>query len=206
MKLSQKIAISFLGFPIASFLIFLVYILIYLIAGDAAYIDEIFNILDIRVLIKELIVLGISMFISILSFLFFYDLGVNHKRTKNIAVKVIILILSLVLLLVGFAFIPIILTRIFLPDLSVFNMTFFVLWVTFIAVFSLIQIVISFVKMCSICLLNKKANIKIQNEGKNETKDKSKKENKTQNKNEDKTKTKNDKKSKSKILKEKKDS
>ena len=155
MKLSQKLGISLLGFPIASFIIFIIYFLIYLILGESAYIKEIFAISHIDILLREFLVLGVSIFISILSLIIFYDISSKNYRKKR---SLFTIFISLVLLIFGFALIPIIASEIFLKDLELFSLTFFILWIMFVTIFSLIQVIKDFI---TVWIINKK--IKSQN-------------------------------------------
>lgn len=150
MKLSQKLGVSLLGFPIASFIIFIIFFLIYIIAGESTYIKEIFAISNVNILLKELLVLGVSMFISILSLMTFYDINTKTNGKKR---PLILIFISLILLILGFAFIPILASEIFLSDLPLFSLTFFILWVTFVTIFALIQIIKNFI---NVWIINKK--------------------------------------------------
>ena len=150
MKLSQKLGISLLGFPIASFITFIIYLLIYIILGESAYIKEILTISSIDVLLKEILVLGIAIFISILSLISFFDITSKYNGKKR---PFLTNLISLILLILGFALIPIIASEIFLKELPVFSLAFFLLWVLFIIIFSLIQVIKDFI---TVWIINKK--------------------------------------------------
>lgn len=143
MKTSQKIGFSFLGFPFASFLIFIIYICTYLIEGLSAYLSEILILTNINNLLRELVVLGTSLFISIFCLLTFYDVSTEKGKTK--VHSVLIVVASLLLLVVGFAFIPVFASALFLSDMTTFNLAFFVIWLVVVSIFSLIQIVKEFI-------------------------------------------------------------
>lgn len=151
MKLSQRFGISLLGFPIASFIIFIIYFLIYIIMGESTYISEIFYISDINILLKELLVLGVSMFISLLSLFTFYDINNKYTTKKH---SLLYIFISLILLIFGFAFIPLLATQIFLKDLPLFSLTFFLLWIIFVTAYSLIEVIKDFINKW---IINKKS-------------------------------------------------
>lgn len=151
MKLSKKLLISLLGFPFACLAIFLVYILIYIVLGRYAYISEILYLINISTLLKELIVLGTAISISIFSLLELNDLSIHIKNNKKH--KVLFTIIALCLMIIGFALVPIIFSQIFLKDLIIFNKTFFMIWISFIAVFSLFQMIKDFI---NVWIINKR--------------------------------------------------
>ena len=71
-------------------------------------------------LLKELIVLGIAISISIFSLLELNDLSIYIKNNKKH--KVLFAIIALCLMIIGFALVPIIFSKIFLKDLIIFNL------------------------------------------------------------------------------------
>lgn len=151
MKLSQRLGISLLGFPIASFIIFIIYFLIYIIMGESTYISEIFYITDINILLKELLVLGVSMFISLLSLFTFYDVNNKYTTKKH---PILYTVVSLILLIFGFAFIPLLATQLFFKNLPLFSLTFFLLWIILVTVYSLIEVIRDFINKW---IINKKS-------------------------------------------------
>lgn len=142
MKISQKIGYSLLGFPIASFFIFIVYLLIYLVLGESTYMTEIIKLCDINILLRELIVLGVGIFISIFALLMFFDL--SSRKAKKAIPSLILIFICLILLVLGFAFVPVLASQLFLNDLSIVNLTFFIVWLLFVTVFSLIEVIKEF--------------------------------------------------------------
>ena len=132
MKLAKKLILSLLALPISSFVIFLIYVFMYLFLGEDVYLIEIGTLQDFSILLKEFIVISIAMYIALLSSLITIE-KINEKDTK-ISTK----IFSIFILIICFCILPIILTKYLLPDLELFNSSFLILWVTFVAIAALI--------------------------------------------------------------------
>ena len=132
MKLAKKLILSLLALPISSFVIFLIYVFMYLFLGEDVYLIEIGTLQDFSILLKEFIVISVAMYIALLSSLITIE-KINEKDTK-ISTK----IFSIFVLIICFCILPIILTKYLLPDLELFNSSFLILWVTFVAIAALI--------------------------------------------------------------------
>ena len=132
MKLAKKLILSLLALPISSFVIFLIYVFMCLFLGEDVYLIEIGTLQDFSILLKEFIVISVAMYIALLTSLITIE-KINEKDTK-ISTK----IFSIFVLIICFCILPIILTKYLLPDLELFNSSFLILWVTFVAIAALI--------------------------------------------------------------------
>lgn len=147
MKLSNKILLSLLGIPFSTLIILILYFLVYIILGEDAYIIEISKIQDVSILFREFVIISISMFIAIFSLLVSID-TINNKDYK-ISTK----LLGIVLLVIGFAIFPICFVEIALASMEIIKITFLILWITLIAIISLVFMVKDFL---NVWIINKK--------------------------------------------------
>lgn len=126
MRISKKLLLSLIGFPIGAFIMGIIYLLIYVILGKNSYIIQIIQLTNISVFIKELVVIGASMYVSILTYLLFFNAGfTNNNKYKNMT-----RILTLILFAVLFGLVPIILVDVFLNEIT--SSIFKIIWFTFI--------------------------------------------------------------------------
>lgn len=147
MKLSNKILLSLLGIPFSALIILILYFLVYIILGEDAYIIEISKIQDVSILFREFVIISISMFIAIFSLLVSMD-TINNKDYK-ISTK----LLEIGLLVIGFAIFPICFVEIALASMEIIKITFLILWITLIAIISLVFMVKDFL---NVWIINKK--------------------------------------------------
>ena len=147
MKLLKKIILSLLAFPISSFVIFMIYCLIYIFLGKQYYIAEINNISNIYMLLKEFLVIGISLYIAILSFMILKCILENNNQ-KNITKLIYIIILALMITVL-----PICIIKSFFNSNIIFHTTFIILWLIIISSTSLILALKDFI---DVWIINKK--------------------------------------------------
>ena len=147
MKLLRKILVSLSSLPLSAFTILLVYSFMYLFLGEEVYVAQMEILRDFSVLLKEFLVIAIAMFIAIIAYQISYE-KIIEKESKVLA-KVI----CIITLIVCFALLPIILAYYLLADLGTFRSVFIILWVAFVAIFSLIMAIKDFV---DVWIVNKK--------------------------------------------------
>lgn len=126
MRVSKKLLLSFIGFPIGAFIMGIIYLLIYVILGKNIYITQIIKLTNISVFVKELVVIGFSMYIAILTYLLFFNVGF----TNNNKYKKVTKILTVILFALLFGLVPIILVDVFLNEIT--SLIFKIIWFTFI--------------------------------------------------------------------------
>lgn len=147
MRVSKKLLLSFIGFPIGAFIMGIIYLLIYVISGKNTYITQIIQLTNISVFIKELFVVGISMYVAILTYLLFFNVGfTNNNKYKNVTK-----ILTVILFTVLFGLVPIILVDVFLNEIT--SSIFKLIWFTFILTSCLIFGITDFL---NVWIINKK--------------------------------------------------
>ena len=150
MKFFKKFMFSLIAFPISSFVIFMIYILIYIFLGEQYYIAEVNNISNIYILLKEFLVIGISLFISSLSFMILKYI-LEDKNKKNITKLIYIIILALLI-----AILPICIVKSFFNSDIIFHTTFIILWLIIISSASLILALKDFI---DVWIINKKLKV-----------------------------------------------
>ena len=141
MKITKKFLLSLLGIPVASLIILIIYFFIYTFLGNQFYIYQIEQIKDISILLKEFCVLSFSMYIAFFSYLVSIDI------INDVKYKILTKVLAFILLILGFAILPILLVKIFFSSSPIFNISFLVLWVTIVASISLIYIIKDFINV-----------------------------------------------------------
>lgn len=147
MRIVKKILLSFIGLPIGSFIMLLIYLLIYIILGEKNYVRQVIQLTNIEVLLKEFIVLGISMYISVLTYLLLFNgEAINNCKHKNVTK-----ILTIILFGLLFCLVPIILVDVFLNAIT--SSIFKIIWFTFILTSCLIFCITDFV---NVWIINKK--------------------------------------------------
>ena len=149
MKLAKKFAIALISLPLSAFIILIVYSFMYLFLGQELYIIEIGALKDFSILVKEFLVLAISMFIAILIFQISYE---NIIEKEN---KVPTKVFHMIAMIICSGVLPTILTEYLLSDLELFCTVFYILWVTIIAVAALIFSIKDFI---DVWIVNKKIN------------------------------------------------
>lgn len=147
MRISKKLLQSLIGFPIGAFIMGMIYLLIYVISGKNTYITQIIQLTNISVFIKELVVIGISMYVATLTYLLCFNVGfTNNNKHKNVTK-----ILTVILFTVLFGLVPIILVDIFLNEIT--SSIFKLIWFTFILISCLISGIMDFL---NVWIINKK--------------------------------------------------
>lgn len=147
MNFSKKMMLSLLSIPASAFMILIVYFLIYIFLGEQYYINEINHIENINILIKEFLVIGISMFMGS-----FYLLALTYiLNNKNC--KAFTKFISLILLALLITLLPIGLANVFFADIIIFQTTFIILWVIIVACGALILALKDFI---NVWIINKK--------------------------------------------------
>ena len=141
MKITKKFLLSLLGIPVASLIILIIYFFIYTFLGNQFYIYQIEQIKDISILLKEFCVLSFSIYIAFFSYLVSIDI------INDVKYKILTKVLAFILLILGFAILPILLVKIFFSSSPIFNISFLVLWVTIVASISLIYIIKDFINV-----------------------------------------------------------
>lgn len=126
MRVSKKLLLSFIGFPIGAFIMGIIYLLIYVILGKNIYITQIIKLTNISVFVKELVVIGFSMYIAILTYLLFFNVGFTNSNKYKKVTKILTVILFALL----FGLVPIILVDVFLNEIT--SLIFKIIWFTFI--------------------------------------------------------------------------
>ena len=147
MKLSRKILTALIALPLSAFTILLVYSFMYLFLGEEVYVAQMEILRDFSVLLKEFLVIAIAMFIAIIAYQISYEKIIEKER------KILAKVICMVALIVCFVLLPIILAYYLLADLGAFRSVFIILWVTFVAIFSLIMAIKDFI---NVWIVNKK--------------------------------------------------
>ncbi len=147
MKLSRKILTALIALPLSAFTILLVYSFMYLFLGEEVYVAQMEILRDFSVLLKEFLVIAIAMFIAIIAYQISYEKIIEKER------KILAKVICMIALIVCFALLPIILAYYLLADLGAFRSVFIILWVTFVAIFSLIMAIKDFI---NVWIVNKK--------------------------------------------------
>ena len=147
MKLSKKVLLSLLSIPASAFIILIVYLLIYVLLGEQYYISEIKHIVNINILLKEFLVISVSLFMGI-----FYLIALTYiLNNKNC--RAFVKFISLILLALLTALLPIWLANLFLADVVIFQTTFMILWIIIVACGALILALKDFI---NVWIINKK--------------------------------------------------
>lgn len=102
---------------------------------------------DFSVLLKEFLVIAIAMFIAIIAY------QISYEKILKKESKVLAKLICIIALIVCFALLPIILAYYLLTDLGAFRSVFIIIWVAFVAIFSLIMAIKDFV---DVWIVNKK--------------------------------------------------
>ena len=139
MELSRKILVSLAALPLSAFIILLVYFFTYLCLGEQVYVSQMEILQDFSVLLKEFLVIAIALFIAIIAY------QISYKKIIEKENKVLTKVICIIALIVCFALLPIVLAYYFLTDLGTFCSVFIILWVAFVAIFSLIMAIKDFV-------------------------------------------------------------
>ena len=147
MKLLRKILTALIALPLSAFTILLVYSFMYLFLGEEVYVAQMEILRDFSVLLKEFLVIAIAMFIAIIAYQISYEKILEKER------KILAKVICMIALIVCFALLPIILAYYLLADLGAFRSVFIILWVTFVAIFSLIMAIKDFI---NVWIVNKK--------------------------------------------------
>lgn len=147
MKLLRKILTALIALPLSAFTILLVYSFMYLFLGEEVYVAQMEILRDFSVLLKEFLVIAIAMFIAIIAYQISYEKIIEKER------KILAKVICMIALIVCFALLPIILAYYLLADLGAFRSVFIILWVTFVAIFSLIMAIKDFI---NVWIVNKK--------------------------------------------------
>ena len=147
MKLLRKILTALIALPLSAFTILLVYSFMYLFLGEEVYVAQMEILRVFSVLLKEFLVIAIAMFIAIIAYQISYEKILEKER------KILAKVICMIALIVCFALLPIILAYYLLADLGAFRSVFIILWVTFVAIFSLIMAIKDFI---NVWIVNKK--------------------------------------------------
>ena len=147
MKLSRKILTALIALPLSAFTILLVYSFMYLFLGEEVYVAQMEILRDFSVLLKEFLVIAIAMLVAIIAYQISYEKIIEKER------KILAKVICMIALIVCFALLPIILAYYLLADLGAFRSVFIILWVTFVAIFSLIMAIKDFI---NVWIVNKK--------------------------------------------------
>lgn len=147
MKLSRKILTALAALPLSAFTILIVYSFMYLFLGEEVYVVQIEILRDFSVLLKEFLVIAISMFIAIIAYQISYEKIIEKES------KILSKVICIIVLIVCFALLPIILAHYLLNDLGTFSSIFTIIWIAFVAIFSLIMAIKDFV---DVWIVNKK--------------------------------------------------
>ena len=147
MKLSRKILASLTTLPLSAFVMLLVHSFIYLFLGEEAYVAQIEILSNYPVLLKEFLVIAIALFIAIIAYQISYEKIIEKEN------KVLTKAICIIALIVCFALLPIILAYYLLTDLGTFCSVFIILWVAFVAIYSLVMAIKDF---ADVWVVNKK--------------------------------------------------
>ena len=160
MVLFKNFLKSLIALPISSFIILIIYIFLYVFLGEKVYLIEISALQNYSILVRELLVLSLGLYIAILTF------QISNKKFNNEESKLHTKVFYMIILVLLAGFLPILLVYYFLADLGLFKLTFFILWISFIAIVSLIYAIKDFINVWIINTKLRKSQSNIQ-KGKN---------------------------------------